>query len=674
MAPKQSPTASASATHTRPRPRPPSPSTTGSVQAETQIPDSPEWYYNDDYNDPVNFGFMFPIPKGGQKKTHQSVDIDQSTGSEGGKPPKKRISPTIIPKQIPEAAKFVSSSITNNHVQSQVIAQPSLASLNAARRNTRIHNIPYRYSPSQTPHSHLAHKTPNGQTTIINTPTIFYGPLTAQQFESTRASQLYSTEFTPYPADDILSYAQSLDLNENLSDENLQRASAKRKGMRSPSSTFSSPSQDIMISGAPGAPPRFISKRRRPVYAMPQHNLHHVIDPSLCSRCQIYSKGLSDLCDSCIQATNFTAWPSVSGTRRENMESLVLYLLPAHMEDCVRNMSPITPKSRTWRLVKTLPPKEIDFSAVVFPDQFTLAKEEVRSTGLFSEDFADLADIAQTYQRSLPVPNVALEASCKILTACCELYKSIVAVSQSTAAPQVISATILIENIQNSRTLMFQAFRELQSLALSPSVSRSREAWLPSFLCACMMATSAVIFLDILVVCPSPWKEQIWGQGWQNRISEIRHGGYGMLVNLLQANTMNVNPLKIDIWSDQYVSPMYGYTPEHQGFLYNNMPSNAGTNYIQEDSYTGSDSLPDSTRNSVIWGDYNTIKTKAQHERDILLGSSSPAALQGLLSLKAWQQRYDEHLKMGEDMFSKDLYRLAMMKPIAGLWRVFEMK
>lgn len=75
------------------------------------------------------------------------------------------------------------------------------------------------------------------------------------------------------------------------------------------------------------------------------------------------------------------------------------------MEDCVRQMPLNIPQSRTWRLLSTPPPKEeYDFSALVFQDQCVLVKEQVRSTGLFSEDFADLADIARKYQRSLRTP------------------------------------------------------------------------------------------------------------------------------------------------------------------------------------------------------------------------------------------------------------------------------
>jgi len=64
----------------------------------------------------------------------------------------------------------------------------------------------------------------------------------------------------------------------------------------------------------------------------------------------------------------------------------------------------------------------------------------------------------------------------------------------------------------------------------------------------------------------------------------------------------------------------------------------------------------------------------AGKERDVLLGKQSPAALCGMLELKRWQERYQEDLMIGEDMFQKELYAQAMMRPVASLWKVFEMK
>jgi hypothetical protein len=61
-----------------------------------------------------------------------------------------------------------------------------------------------------------------------------------------------------------------------------------------------------------------------------------------------------------------------------------------------------------------------------------------------------------------------------------------------------------------------------------------------------------------------------------------------------------------------------------------------------------------------------------QSEQDVLLGFQSPAALQGLIALKAWQLKYDEHLKHGQNMFAKELYALALIRPIAGLAKIFD--
>jgi len=61
-----------------------------------------------------------------------------------------------------------------------------------------------------------------------------------------------------------------------------------------------------------------------------------------------------------------------------------------------------------------------------------------------------------------------------------------------------------------------------------------------------------------------------------------------------------------------------------------------------------------------------------QPDEDVLLGNQSPAALQGLKALKRWQVKYGEHLKQGEHMFTKELYALAMIRPVAALYKVFD--
>jgi hypothetical protein len=63
-----------------------------------------------------------------------------------------------------------------------------------------------------------------------------------------------------------------------------------------------------------------------------------------------------------------------------------------------------------------------------------------------------------------------------------------------------------------------------------------------------------------------------------------------------------------------------------------------------------------------------------QQERNILLGRSSPAALQGMLALQKWNQKYGDILEQGKDVFKQPLFRLATASPLAGLWRIFELQ
>lgn len=126
------------------------------------------------------------------------------------------------------------------------------------------------------------------------------------------------------------------------------------------------------------------------------------------------------LCSSCLQVS-FNTWPSALGTRNENLESLVLFLVPcrylfttlslrhadydiANMEDVLRFAPPDMPRMRSWRILPTNDRKEYDFSTLVFQDRWTLSKQQAESTRLFGEDYAELANIAQLYQRSLPRP------------------------------------------------------------------------------------------------------------------------------------------------------------------------------------------------------------------------------------------------------------------------------
>ena len=114
-----------------------------------------------------------------------------------------------------------------------------------------------------------------------------------------------------------------------------------------------------------------------------------------------------------------------------------------------------------------------------------------------------------------------------------------------------------------------------------------------------------------------------------------------MLIGVLRANTNGVNPLKLDCWTEDVANPFIIETPT---------------------SYEKGKRSP------------RSATSPAGKERDVLLGRQSPAALKGMLELKRWQDRYREDLMIGEDMFQKEMYAQAMMRPVASLWKVFEMK
>jgi hypothetical protein len=178
------------------------------------------------------------------------------------------------------------------------------------------------------------------------------------------------------------------------------------------------------------------------------------------------------------------------------------------------------------------------------------------------------------------------------------------------------------------------------------------------------MAVTAIIFLDVLIACPSPYREQIWGVSWHDRIVEMRNGGYGMLISLLKANSKGVNPLKMDIWATETaaVNPFINVTPES----YSPEQTSPGASHGKKRRRTNKAESERARQKST--------EMEAQRERNVLLGIDSPAALQGMLALKAWYLKYHDHLKQGEDMFSKSLFMLATMKPVAGLWRIFELE
>lgn len=77
---------------------------------------------------------------------------------------------------------------------------------------------------------------------------------------------------------------------------------------------------------------------------------------------------------------------------------------PANIEDVLVSAPSNLPRGRSWRRL----PKDIGqgfyFSSLVFEDKWTLSKQQVESTRLFGEDYAELANIARLYQLSMPRP------------------------------------------------------------------------------------------------------------------------------------------------------------------------------------------------------------------------------------------------------------------------------
>lgn len=171
------------------------------------------------------------------------------------------------------------------------------------------------------------------------------------------------------------------------------------------------------------------------------------------------------------------------------------------------------------------------------------------------------------------------------------------------------------------------------------------------------------------------------------------------MLEVLRANTKNVNPLELSCWDQDF-----GMDTNFQA-LNNAYDPVAGNQYMNAQYNTGygldpssnpqfsyglatpttQDFAPDIMYANLDYDQayYNNWQqmqfrmqkqAKAEEERRILLGDTSPEALQGMIAVKTWQMRNFEHLKLGENIFKKDLYRQATINPIAGLWRIFDMK
>ncbi|KAE9379604.1 hypothetical protein N431DRAFT_327249 [Stipitochalara longipes BDJ] len=386
----------------------------------------------------------------------------------------------------------------------------------------------------------------------------------------------------------------------------------------------------------------------------------------LCSRCNIYESlfGIPGFCSSCLQIS-FNRWPSALGTRNENLESLVLFLMPAHMEEVLSSAPRNMPRSRSWRLLpQTNKLVKYETAEDGFKYRWSFLKRLVMSTRLFSDGFEELADIAQVYQLSVPTKSKSLETCCTALISVCELYHTILNDPLS-IRPQTISIPKFISNLRAARITVRHAFQQYQKLAASPSTSRDRQDWIPAFLSASILAIAAIIFLDVLVACPSPYKEQIWGEAWNEKIVEMRNGGYGMLIGLLRANSGEVNPLKMDCWVGE--APAATFDPFINATSESYSPEGGSSD-------AGRRGQPPPKKRSKIAQSKAPARTDVERERNVLLGFNSPAALQGMLALKEWNQKYGNVLAQGENMFAQSPFQLAKQAPLAALWRIFELR
>ncbi|KAF5873023.1 uncharacterized protein Bfra_008300 [Botrytis fragariae] len=676
----------------------PAPGTDSEYQGPMQqniIDTIEQWNYDNSYNDP-DFGYTVPLPVNTLESQYASDTsrssrdpnslerssvteeslLDLLDGSHTIAKP-TNITKNHKPQQLPEALKYLAPVPTQTETFHQSVKTQSRHPQQSATDEL----LPLRQTP---PHSRY----PEQQ--VQNAQPISY------QSSATHPTTLVGVN-DPFLYGEVDVFSQPLEIQLGpVLPPSLSKG--KRKQSSSPS-----PSPDPNSS----RPRRVANAKRRREFTSSASQKPSSgsewweSDASLCWRCRKHNSNhmISGFCDSCIRVSNFNVAPSTQGTRTENLESLVLYLLPSHMEENLRAIPRNTLKTKTWRMFSAERAEKAfdhDFDNTVFRDHFVLAQEQARSTGVFDEKYSDLMAIAQTYQESILQPNKSLEASCRILIECCELYKCFIT---TTMPPAPIPVLNLLEKIRTTRSTMRRAFKEYQSLALAPSDFRSRRDWLPSFLSACSLAISAVVFIDMMVAVPSPYKERIWGVAWQERITQIRHGGYGMMLEVLRANTKNINPLELSCWDqdfgmdtnfqvlnnahdpfagNQYMNAQYstGYTidPSSNSQFYYGLATPTTQDFAPDILYANLD------YDQAYYDNWQQMQlrmqqqAKAEEERRILLGDTSPEALQGMMAVKSWQMRNFEHLKLGENIFKKDLYRQATINPIAGLWRIFDMK
>jgi hypothetical protein len=207
----------------------------------------------------------------------------------------------------------------------------------------------------------------------------------------------------------------------------------------------------------------------------------------------------------------------------------------------------------------------------------------------------------------------ALEASCTLLIVTCKLYQCFVNTPEHS---NNVNIAEIAKRTSTVRTSLQRTFTLVQQLCLSSK----RTDWFPAFLSALLTACAAVIFIDCAIAVPSPAREMIWGDFHEIR-SRLRQGGYQLLVDMLRASTNGVNPIKQQCWKL---------------------------------SGTGEE------------------EAERKMERYTLLGVDS-AAIEGLMALNAWQEKYRSPLDEGRAMFAADAYTIARIRPIAGVCKLFDL-
>ncbi|RAL66040.1 hypothetical protein DID88_005701 [Monilinia fructigena] len=275
------------------------------------------------------------------------------------------------PKQLPEALKYLAPALP----QSIVSHQSGNTQSRLAHQPTPQEILPLRQNPQDRNHS---------QRQVSNLQSIPDLP------SATHRTTLGNVN-DPFMYGNVDVFSQPLEIEIGpMPPASFSKGKAKRKHSFSPS-----PSPQPYLSR-----PRKTTKVKRRRENSPSSSLYSQFgsewwesDASLCWRCRKHNANhlISGFCDSCIRVSNFNVAPSTQGTRTENLESLVLYLLPSHMEENLRAIPRNTLKTKTWRIFSAERAERAfdhDFDNAVFRDHFVLAQEQARSTGVFDEKYS----------------------------------------------------------------------------------------------------------------------------------------------------------------------------------------------------------------------------------------------------------------------------------------------